>query len=91
MAFLTGWRPTLAADLLLEPGAALASGAAQVGYGTPFALSTAFKRVRGVSRSSTVARSGRRGGQPKTSIHSSTRIVSPRWTGTVRVRRRRLG
>jgi AraC-like DNA-binding protein len=49
MAFLTSWRLTLAADLLLEPGATLASVAAQVGYGTPFALSTAFKRVRGVS------------------------------------------
>ena len=49
MAFLTGWRIALAADLLLEPGATLASVAERVGYGTPFALSAAFKRVRGVS------------------------------------------
>jgi AraC-like DNA-binding protein len=49
MTFLTGWRIALAADLLLEPGATIGSVAHQVGYGSPFALSTAFKRVRGVS------------------------------------------
>jgi AraC-like DNA-binding protein len=49
MQFLTGWRIALAADLLLDPGATVGSVAHRVGYGTPFALSTAFKRVRGVS------------------------------------------
>jgi AraC-like DNA-binding protein len=49
MSFLTGWRLALAADLLLEPDATVGSVAQQVGYGSPFALSTAFKRVRGVS------------------------------------------
>jgi AraC-like DNA-binding protein len=49
MAFLTGWRIALAADLLLEPGATIGSVAPQVGYGSPFALSTAFKRLRGIS------------------------------------------
>lgn len=49
MSFLTGWRIALAADLLLEPGATIASVADQVGYGSPFALSTAFKRLRGIS------------------------------------------
>ena len=49
MAFLTGWRIALAADLLLEPGATVGSVAPQVGYGSPYALSTAFKRVRGIS------------------------------------------
>jgi AraC-like DNA-binding protein len=49
MAFLTGWRIALAADLLREPGATLGSVAAQVGYGSPFALSSAFKRLRGIS------------------------------------------
>ena len=49
MAFLTGWRIALAADLLLEPGATVGSVAERVGYGSPFALSTAFKRVRGIS------------------------------------------
>ena len=49
MSFLTGWRIALAADLLREPGATIGSVAHEVGYGSPFALSTAFKRVRGVS------------------------------------------
>jgi AraC-like DNA-binding protein len=49
MAFLAGWRIALAADLLLEPGATVGSVAHQVGYGSPFALSAAFKRIRGVS------------------------------------------
>jgi AraC-like DNA-binding protein len=49
MTFLTGWRLALAADLLLEPDATIASVARQVGYATPFALSAAFKRERGVS------------------------------------------
>jgi AraC-like DNA-binding protein len=49
VAFLTDWRLSLAADLLLEPDATIGSVASQVGYATPYALSTAFKRVRGVS------------------------------------------
>lgn len=49
MAYLTGWRIALAADLLHEPGATVESVARRVGYSTPFALSTAFKRIRGVS------------------------------------------
>jgi AraC-like DNA-binding protein len=49
MAFLTAWRVSLAADLLLEPDTTIGSVAYQVGYGSPFSLSTAFKRVRGVS------------------------------------------
>ncbi|CAM3618526.1 AraC family transcriptional regulator [Nocardioides zeicaulis] len=49
MAFLTDWRITLAADLLLEPDATVASVAHRVGYASPFALSAAFKRERGVS------------------------------------------
>jgi AraC-like DNA-binding protein len=49
MTFLAGWRLALAADLLLEPDATVGAVARQVGYGTSFALSTAFKRVRGVS------------------------------------------
>lgn len=49
MTFLTTWRLTLAADLLREPGATVDSVARQVGYGSSFALSTAFKRVRGIT------------------------------------------
>ncbi len=49
MAFLTEWRLALAADLLLEPGATVEGVARRVGYSTGFALSAAFKRVRGCS------------------------------------------
>ncbi|MEH0934760.1 AraC family transcriptional regulator [Micromonospora psammae] len=49
MAFLTGWRLSIAADLLREPDVTLGAVARRVGYGSPFALSTAFRRVRGVS------------------------------------------
>lgn len=49
MTFLTGWRIALAADLLADPDATVGAVARRVGYSTPFALSTAFKRVRGVS------------------------------------------
>ncbi|MEA2241334.1 MAG: hypothetical protein QOD24_890 [Solirubrobacteraceae bacterium] len=49
MAFLTGWRLDLAADLLCESDAPIGAVAEQVGYGSPFALSTAFKRVTGRS------------------------------------------
>ena len=41
MTCLTNGRLAPAADLLRSPGLTL-------GYGTPFALSAAFKRVRGV-------------------------------------------
>ncbi len=49
MAYLTEWRLALAADLLREPAATIATVARDVGYGSAFALSTAFKRSRGVS------------------------------------------
>lgn len=49
MTYLTEWRLSLAADLLREPEATVGSVAPQVGYATPFALSAAFKRVRGLS------------------------------------------
>ncbi|WP_436530703.1 AraC family transcriptional regulator [Actinoplanes sp. HUAS TT8] len=49
MAYLTGWRLTLAADLLRSPDTTIEAVARQVGYGSAFALSAAFKRERGVS------------------------------------------
>ncbi|HEY0815757.1 MAG TPA: AraC family transcriptional regulator [Pseudonocardia sp.] len=49
IAFLTGWRLAAAADLLSDTDATLDAVARQVGYGSPFALSTAFKRFHGVS------------------------------------------
>ena len=47
--YLTDWRLSLAADLVTRPGATVANVAAQVGYSSPFALSTAFKRRYGLS------------------------------------------
>ncbi|HEU4348727.1 MAG TPA: AraC family transcriptional regulator [Actinoplanes sp.] len=49
MAYLTGWRITLAADLLRQEDATIGAVARRVGYGSAFALSAAFKRERGVS------------------------------------------
>jgi AraC-like DNA-binding protein len=51
MSFLTERRLSLAADLLLEPGTTVGAVAGQVGYASPFALSTAFKRHHGHSPS----------------------------------------
>ncbi len=48
MTYLRQCRLDLAADLLREPAATVESVARQVGYGDGFALSTAFKRVRGI-------------------------------------------
>ncbi|MBP2704022.1 AraC family transcriptional regulator [Microbispora sp. RL4-1S] len=59
MAYLTGWRLALAADLLRGTDATVAAVARQVGYGGAFALSVAFKRVHGVS-----PREYRRGPEP---------------------------
>jgi AraC-like DNA-binding protein len=49
ISFLAGWRLALAADLLREPDSTIGAVARQVGYGSPYALSTAFKRAYGVS------------------------------------------
>jgi AraC-like DNA-binding protein len=49
IAFLTSWRLALAADLLRSSEVTIAAVARQVGYSTPFALSSAFKRAYGVS------------------------------------------
>ncbi|MET0900958.1 MAG: AraC family transcriptional regulator [Mycobacterium sp.] len=49
ISFLTGWRLALAADLLRAGDDTIAAVARQVGYSTPFAFSSAFKRAYGVS------------------------------------------
>lgn len=51
MEYLTRWRLTVAADLLLDPDRAVASVARQVGYENAFAFSTAFKRHSGTTPS----------------------------------------
>jgi AraC-like DNA-binding protein len=49
ISYLTNWRLSLAADLLADPALSVASIAHQVGYSSPFALSTAYKRRYGQS------------------------------------------
>jgi AraC-like DNA-binding protein len=52
LTYLTHWRMTLAADLLVErESATIAEVADAVGYADPFGFSAAFKRVRGVNPS----------------------------------------
>ncbi|MCL7378227.1 AraC family transcriptional regulator [Streptomyces sp. 35G-GA-8] len=52
LTYLTRWRMTLAADLLVEQEAAtVAEIARAVGYSDPFGFSAAFKRVRGANPS----------------------------------------
>ena len=51
ITYLTRWRMLLAGELLSDPQRTTADIADQVGYSSPFALSTAFKRHHGVSPS----------------------------------------
>ncbi|RCV49379.1 AraC family transcriptional regulator [Marinitenerispora sediminis] len=52
LAYLTRWRMTLAADLLVEQeSSTVAHVARAVGYTDPFAFSVAFKRLRGTNPS----------------------------------------
>jgi AraC-like DNA-binding protein len=51
LAYLTHWRMTIAADLLVEPEATVAEVARRVGYADAFNFSAAFKRVKGMSPS----------------------------------------
>ncbi|MEU5851040.1 AraC family transcriptional regulator [Saccharopolyspora shandongensis] len=52
LTYLTRWRMTLAADLLVEQESATISDIARtVGYADPFGFSAAFKRVRGTNPS----------------------------------------
>lgn len=52
LAYLTRWRMTLAADLLIEQGSSTVAHVARaVGYTDPFAFSVAFKRIRGTNPS----------------------------------------
>lgn len=49
MTYLANWRMLLASELLADVRRTTARIAGEVGYGSPFALSTAFKRRFGVS------------------------------------------
>ena len=49
ITYLTRWRLARAADLLADPSSTIARIATQVGYSSPFSLSTAFKNRYGTS------------------------------------------
>lgn len=49
MTFLKNWRMALAEDLLNKPDETIGTVSEKVGYASPFAFSTAFKRARGIS------------------------------------------
>ncbi|MFF7457116.1 AraC family transcriptional regulator [Kitasatospora sp. NPDC008115] len=72
MAYLANWRLTVAADLLRDPELTIAAVARRVGYGDAFALSTAFKRVRGITpqehRRSAAAADASEPGVPETGV-----------------------
>jgi AraC-like DNA-binding protein len=75
MAFLAGWRIALATDLLREPQATLGAVARQVGYASPYALSAAFKRHRGVSPREYLAMTSRSSLSEK-SGHGTVNVLS---------------
>ncbi|MFB9661154.1 AraC family transcriptional regulator [Glycomyces mayteni] len=49
LGYLAEWRMSLAEDLLTDPEIPVSAVARQVGYADPFAFSTAFKRLQGMS------------------------------------------
>jgi AraC-like DNA-binding protein len=49
ITYLTKWRLSVAADLLCQPSSTVSNTARSVGYGSPYAFSTAFKRRYGIS------------------------------------------
>lgn len=51
LTYLTNWRMTIAADLLRDTTATVATVASNVGYHNPFAFSVAFKRTHGCAPS----------------------------------------
>ena len=72
LTYLTRWRMTLAADLLLEREAAKITEVARaVGYSDAFAFSAAFKRTRGVNPSDF----RRARGRPRGGVDAS--VVTP--------------
>ena len=86
ITFLTGWRLALAADLLTETDSTLEQIARQVGYGDAFALSTAFRRERGMSPGSTGRRRGRH--RPPQGPTPAEPAISDRTATGARTRRR---
>lgn len=68
MNYLTSLRLALAADLLRETETTIGSVARKVGYSTAFALSAAFKRVRGLSPQDYVRQAATNPGVPVAAV-----------------------
>ena len=49
VGYLTEWRLSVAADLLADPARTVSSIAREVGYSSPFAITSAFTRHLGMS------------------------------------------
>jgi AraC-like DNA-binding protein len=81
MTYLREWRLTLAADLLRDPATTLDAVARQVGYGNGFALSTAFKRLRGPEPTGASHRQPQpsAGHRPAGGLSRPTRPPNGRW------------
>ncbi|MEK8227225.1 AraC family transcriptional regulator [Oerskovia sp. M15] len=90
MTYLTGWRLALAADRLLQPNVTIEAVAREVGYSTGFALSTAFKRERGMSRRSTGLGRSRHSRSTGESSPVSRALSRQRFAAIVRSREVRL-
>jgi len=89
MTFLRERRLTLAADLLREPDATLATVADRVGFANAFALSTAFKRQHGISPSEHRTRETQAEIGPSTRDH--TLLIISLVAACARATGRRLG
>lgn len=76
LAHVARWRMARAADLLLDPDLDLAAVAARVGYADAFSLSTAFRRVRGVSPRQHRRAAGRAAAQPWSSTGAGSPVAA---------------
>lgn len=76
MTYLATWRIDMAADLLRETDATVGSIARKVGYANTFALSVAFKRLRGITPTEHRATGAGRAAVRATAAHLRTSGVS---------------
>ncbi|GAA4906993.1 AraC family transcriptional regulator [Streptomonospora salina] len=78
LTYLTRWRMTLAADLLVErESATIADIARTVGYSDPFGFSAAFKRVRGANPTAFRRSAAALAGEPSGAVPARTVPAGP--------------